>query len=133
MANRWQNGGCLGTRIGGPSGHRSVGLPGLRIGDQPGDPARQAAGRHLGHGRLLEHQAEARSDGHPDLLEVLRRALVLGGLRPKTPHLGEGAVEGPDHLRQADLFGRPGEAVAAFGPALARHDAATTELSQDRP
>ena len=86
---------------------------------------------HLGQRHVLEHLAQAGPHRHPHLLEVLGGAVVAGGLGPEAPHLGQRPVERPDHLGQGDLLGRPGQAVAAVGPALAGHQPGPAEVGQD--
>ena len=60
-------------------------------------------------------------------------AVVVGRLGAQAPDLGQGAVEGPHDVGHADVLGRPGQAVATLGPALARDDAGPAQLDEDRP
>ena len=43
----------------------------------------------------------------------------------------ERAVDGADHVGDGDLVGRPGQRVAAVGPAVARDDPGAAQLEQD--
>ena len=109
----------------------SVRLPGVGVGGQPLHPLGQLPRDHLRQGRRLEHLAQAGPHGHPDLLQVHGGALVLGRLGSKASDLRQRAVQGPDHLGQADLLGSSGEPVAALGAALAGHHPRSTQVRQD--
>ena len=94
--------------------------PGVGVLGQLGHRAGQTPGHDVFEVDPLEHVAEAGPDRHPDVLEVLGGAVVVGRLGAKPADLGQGAVEGPHDIGHADLLGRSGQAVAALGAALAR-------------
>ena len=93
--------------------------PGLGICGQRLDGRREIAGGEVGDGRRLEHAAQARAHGDPELRERLRRALVLERLGPVAAHVRERALERAHDVGERDLFGRAGQPVAALDAALA--------------
>ena len=74
----------------------------------------------VGQRRFLEHAAHACSQLDPDVAETCCGAGVLRVLRAGAAHGRDRALDGPDHVREADLRRRLRKPVAALGPALAR-------------
>ena len=97
--------------------------PGARLRAEGGrSPA--AARTRSASGRLLEHAAHARAQLDPDVAEPCRGAGVLRVLRAGAAHGRDRALDGADHVREADLGRRLRQLVAALGAALARDDLA---------
>ena len=89
-----------------------------------------AALDHVGERGLLEHAAHAGAQ-LVDIAQACRRAGVLSVLRAVAAHGRDRALDGPDHVRQADLRRRLRQPVAALGAALARDDPAAAEFVGD--
>ena len=72
----------------------------------------------------------ARSSIH-DVAQRHGRADVVEGVGTLAAHARDRAFHDPDHVGDRDLRGRPGEAVAAVGAALARDEAAVAQVGED--
>ncbi len=51
----------------------------------------------------------------PDVLEMCGGALIVGLLGSDTPHLGQRAIDRPDHLGQCDLLGPARQSKPTIG------------------
>ena len=71
------------------------GSPGLRVGDELADDVRQLAAGDVGERHLLEHRAQARPYGDPDVAERLGGARVLDALGPDAADVRERPVRRP--------------------------------------
>lgn len=108
-------------------------LPGVGICGEAGHLSREATGDDVVERNVLEHEAEAGTHGHPDVLEVGGRAAVGRRLGPVSPNLCQGAVEGPDDLGEGDALWWPGEPEPAFGAPLARDETGAAQVSENCP
>ena len=91
----------------------------------------QLAIGHVGDGHVLEHFSQVGAQRDPHLLQRLGRADVLDLLGALPAHSHERSLDRADDLREVDLVGGLGQPVAAFGPALAAHDAGGAQLRED--
>ena len=91
-------------------------------------PARRRACRERPGGQVRERDvlddlAQVLAQRDPHALQRLGRTGVGHALGALAAHGGERAVDGADHVRDADLRRRPAQPVPALGPAHALHDA----------
>ena len=106
-------------------------LPGLRVGGEAGDLFREPSRGDVGHGDPLEHRAQVRAHGDPDVAKRLGRAAVLNLLGPLAADVRDRPLDCSNYLREHDLLGGLGQPVTALGAALALHKAGVLQLKQD--
>ncbi len=80
--------------------------------------------------RLLEDLPQARTNGDPDILEALRRPGVLDGLGTVAAYVGHWAVDGSDHVGEADICRGPRETKTTARTSLALHNACMLESEE---
>src|SRR5919109_2227907 len=87
-------------------GTRSLaGVPGVRVRRQSPHLFGQRSRRQIGEAHILEHRPQVGPNRDPDLAQALGGARGVGRLGRRVLDVGEGALDGTDHVRQSDLLG----------------------------